>query len=90
MENKINSKGSYFLLLLQVINIREQIRNPKATRDGGIKQRRNLSTTYAPADNTAMLHDYSTMGWPTQAEYFFFRPLFLCLWHIFYTLCACK
>ena len=30
------------------------------------------------------------MGWPTQAEYFFFQPRFLCLWHIFYTLSACK
>ena len=56
----------------------------------GIKQSRSLSTTCAPANNPVMLHDYSTMGPPTQAEYFFFRPLFLCLWHIFYTLCACK
>ena len=30
------------------------------------------------------------MGKPTQAQYFFFKGVLLCLWHIFYTLYACK
>ena len=35
VEKKINPKGSYFLLILRVINIREQIRNPRAMKHGG-------------------------------------------------------
>jgi hypothetical protein len=35
VENKINPKRSYFLLVSQVINIRKQIRNPRAMKHGG-------------------------------------------------------
>ena len=35
MENKISSKDSYFLPVLEVINIRKQIRNPRALKQGG-------------------------------------------------------
>jgi hypothetical protein len=35
VENKINRNGSYFLLILWVINIRKQTRNPGAITHGG-------------------------------------------------------
>ena len=35
MENKTDYKGSNFLLVSRVINIREQARNPGAIMDGG-------------------------------------------------------
>jgi hypothetical protein len=86
VENKTILKSGHLLVVLSIINIRNQIGNQRAVDTVGLKPNWDLLTNCAPGDRNASLSDYTTMGKPTQDQYFFFPGVSLCLWHNFYTL----